>query len=210
MLDGGLPVGEISEITGSASSGRTSLALAFIAQRTNAGQVCAWVDVGDALDPESAAASGVNLRRLLWVRCQSEAAQAKGKPWSRLDQALRVTDLLIHAGGFAAIVIDMGDLPPEHGRRITLATWYRYRQAAYESRTSLVVVGNAGYAQASAAIVLECSPRNPHSANRTVWDNHAFDVKLTREKLATPQGSMRKPPASTWTTKSAWAIGTKP
>ena len=59
LLDGGLPVGAISELNGPESSGRTSLALAFLAQRTAAGQVCAWVDADDALDPESAAANGV-------------------------------------------------------------------------------------------------------------------------------------------------------
>ena len=208
LLDGGLPVGAISEIIGPASSGRTSLALAFVAQRTNAGQVCAWVDVGDALDPESAAASGVNLRRLLWVRCRSEAARAKGKRLPRLGQALRATDLLLNARGFAAIVIDMGDLPPEQGREITLAAWYRFKQAAYESRTSLVVLGKAASALAAAAVVLECSPCKLDGANRTVWNSHAFDVKLSREKAA--GGSMRKPPASTWTAKSAWATGTKP
>src|ERR1700734_261380 len=61
LLDGGLPIGAISEITGAQSSGRTSLALSFVAQRTQDGQVCAWVDVNDTLDPESAAASGVGL-----------------------------------------------------------------------------------------------------------------------------------------------------
>src|SRR5579863_2877436 len=56
LLEGGLPVGAISELTGPASSGKTTLAIAFIAQRTQDGQVCAWVDVNDALDPVSAAA----------------------------------------------------------------------------------------------------------------------------------------------------------
>jgi len=108
LLSGGFPVGAISEITGPATSGRTCLALTFIAERTSEGKVCAWVDVNDALDPESAAANGVCLRRLLWVRCKSEAEQANGKPWTRLNQALRAVDLLLQAGGFAAIVLDMG------------------------------------------------------------------------------------------------------
>src|SRR3569832_601271 len=59
LLDGGLPVGAISEITGPASSGRTSLACAFLAQRTAEDRVCAWVDASDSFDPESAAAYGV-------------------------------------------------------------------------------------------------------------------------------------------------------
>ena len=69
LLCGGLPVGAISEIVGKECSGRTSLALSFVAQMTEAGKVCAWVDVSDTMHPESAAAIGVNLSRLLWVRC---------------------------------------------------------------------------------------------------------------------------------------------
>ncbi|MEI9967862.1 MAG: ATPase domain-containing protein [Terracidiphilus sp.] len=77
LLSGGFPVGAISEITGPATSGRTCLALAFIAERTSEGKVCAWIDVNDALDPESAAANGVQLRRLLWVRCKSKAERSE-------------------------------------------------------------------------------------------------------------------------------------
>ncbi len=71
LLDGGLPIGAISEITGPASSGRTSIALAFLAQRTQDGNVCAWIDANDALDPESAAANEISLKHLLWVRCRN-------------------------------------------------------------------------------------------------------------------------------------------
>src|ERR1700726_2538433 len=69
LLQGGLPVGAISEIVGPECSGRTSLALAFVASMTLAGKVCAGVDVSDPLHPESAAAIGIDLSRLLWVRC---------------------------------------------------------------------------------------------------------------------------------------------
>jgi len=98
------------------------------AQRTASGQVCAWVDADDAFDPESAAANGVNLRQLLWVRCRKAGGPVQSKqaakPWSRLDQALRATDLLLQAGGFAAIVLDLGDTAAEYTRRIPLATWF--------------------------------------------------------------------------------------
>ena len=68
-LNGGLAVGAISEIVGPECSGRTSLALATIAQLTREGRACAWVDANDSLDPESAAANGIQLSQLLWVRC---------------------------------------------------------------------------------------------------------------------------------------------
>lgn len=69
LLQGGLPVGAITELVGPQCSGRTTLALAFLAEQTIAGKVVAWVDASDALDPESAAAAGVDLSRQLWVRC---------------------------------------------------------------------------------------------------------------------------------------------
>src|ERR1700678_3206694 len=76
LLHGGFPVGALSEVVGPECSGRTSLALAFVGSMTQAGKVCAWVDVSDTLHPESAAAIGVDLSRLLWVRCGSSPGSA--------------------------------------------------------------------------------------------------------------------------------------
>jgi recombination protein RecA len=68
-LAGGLPRGCLTEIFGPASSGRTTLLLAALAVATRRGEFCAIVDASDALDPNSVAAAGVDLDRLLWVRC---------------------------------------------------------------------------------------------------------------------------------------------
>ena len=78
LLEGGLPAGAISELTGPACSGRVSLATAFVAGQTRGGQVCAWVDASDGFDAASAEASGVVLERLLWVRCGEEARTGAG------------------------------------------------------------------------------------------------------------------------------------
>ncbi len=67
-LGGGLPLGAITELTGVHSSGRTTLALSALAEVTRRGESCAYVDISDALNPISASALGVALRRLLWVR----------------------------------------------------------------------------------------------------------------------------------------------
>jgi recombination protein RecA len=69
LLQGGLPVGAVSELVGPECSGRTSVALSFLAQMTETNKVCAWIDVSNTFDPASAAAVGVNLKKLLWVRC---------------------------------------------------------------------------------------------------------------------------------------------
>src|SRR5580692_1374739 len=77
LLEGGLPLGAISEMTGPESSGRSAVALSFVSGLTRAGSVCAWVDVSDAFDPESAAAARVDLSRLLWVRCAVSAERVQ-------------------------------------------------------------------------------------------------------------------------------------
>jgi len=68
-LTGGLPRGGLTEICGPASSGRTSVLLAVMAKMTAQGEVCALVDASDSFDPQSAEAAGVELRRVLWIRC---------------------------------------------------------------------------------------------------------------------------------------------
>jgi recombination protein RecA len=67
LLDGGLPVGGICEFTGPATAGRTSLALSFLSE-ASVDSACAYIDVSDSLDARSAAAAGVRLENLLWVR----------------------------------------------------------------------------------------------------------------------------------------------
>jgi len=203
QLDGGLPVGAISELTGPASSGKTTLAIAFLAQRTLDGQVCAWVDVHDALDPVSAAASGLLLPQLLWVRCRESNPRGQSRPWPRLEQALRATDLLLQAGGFAAIVLDLAETKPEHASRIPLATWFRFRQAAHRSRTALIVLGQETYAQSSAELVLEFSVLSPIAEGDQVLTGFHFEARRKRMRAFFVLNN-KKPPASTWSANAPW------
>jgi hypothetical protein len=159
VLGGGIPRGSITEVAGAASTGKTSLALSSIAAITQTGAACAWIDVSDALSPESAAAANIVLKRLLWLRMPAERKQrVTDKPWSRLEQALKTTDLLLQAGGFAAIVLDMSDVLPQHIMRIPLSTWYRFRLAAEQARTALVFLTQAPCASSCAALSLRCEP----------------------------------------------------
>jgi recombination protein RecA len=357
LLAGGLPVGAITEIVGPACSGRTSCTLAFLAQVMSAGQVCAWVDASDSFDPESAAANGVDLHRLLWVRCgEGQAAamaatasppaepspascpepipsggsphprsEARGLPqaveaflhktpyrdksigtpgapnraiaqhpaqaspsrkeqvafdrlparrgehivqhhssttesispnsigprcaepqrreppakkdlpliatlpppgdrpgfrkpgfrktdrWQRLDQALRATDLLMQAGGFGAVVLDLGDIPPETVNRIPLATWFRYRAAADRTRSSFLLLTRYPCAQSSAEVLLRTSVSMPEPG--TVMLRVPFTVELVRQRFRSETNiyaGTKKPPqsAAAWTAQPAWVGGT--
>jgi hypothetical protein len=148
-LTGGLPRGCLTEICGPASSGRTTLLLAALAAATRRGEFCAVVDASDALDPQSAAAAGVELDRLLWVRC------GENSPEKRLEQLLRVTDLLLESGGFGLIALDLGDLPPLAARRIPLTTWFRFRRAVEHTPTVLLAIERQSIAGSCSSLLIK-------------------------------------------------------
>ncbi len=158
-LTGGLPRGALSEITGPASSGRTSVMLAALAGATHREEACALVDASDNFDPASAAAAGVDLDRLLWVRCseRDRTSLHKGQRRSalgRLEQVLKVTDLLLQGGGFGMVVLDLGDIPVESARRVPLTSWFRFRRAVEPTTTVLLVVEREPCAKTCASLVV--------------------------------------------------------
>jgi recombination protein RecA len=141
-LTGGLPRGGLTEICGPPSSGRTSLLVSALAERTAQDEVCALVDGRDTFDPHSAEAAGVVLKQLLWVRCRN------------IDQALRATDLLIQGSGFGLIALDLSDIPPETVRYVPLNAWFRFRRAIEDTPTILVVLEQESNAKTCASLVL--------------------------------------------------------
>jgi recombination protein RecA len=133
--------GEITEIVGRRSAGRTSLLLACLADATRAGGIGALIDGDDALDVESAARAGVELSRLLWVRCGQARRQA----------ALRAVDMLARCRGFAVVAWDVGDRPP----RLPLALAFRLKLAARQSGAALLIVSPRRVAGAAASLAVE-------------------------------------------------------
>ncbi|HXZ39553.1 MAG TPA: hypothetical protein VEG68_02355 [Terriglobales bacterium] len=165
-LTGGLPRGCLTEVCGAASSGRTSLLLAVLGSATQRQETCALVDASDAFDPASAAAVGVNFERLLWVRCGASPKTFSPRRHrdteknirqieTPLEQALRVTDLLLQSGGFGLVAIDLGDVPFKTARRIPLTSWFRFQRAVEHTPTVLFVITRAPCAQTCAALLLK-------------------------------------------------------
>lgn len=158
-LTGGLARGALTEIYGPPSSGRSSLLLSILAQATGREEACALVDTSDAFDPHSAAAAGVNLARLLWVQCGAANSEIK-KSYRALEQALKATDLLLQAGGFGVVAIDLGDVPPQIARRVPLTSWFRFRRAVENTPTVLLIIEREASARNCASLVLELNSRN--------------------------------------------------
>ena len=158
-LTGGLPRGALSEITGPASSGRTGIMLAALTKATRRDEACALVDASDNFDPASAASAGVDLDRLLWVRCSERDSSSLQKNQrrtvlGRLEQVLKVTDLLLQGGGFGMVVLDLGDIPTESVRRVPLTSWFRFRRAVEPTATVLLIVEREPHAKTCASLVV--------------------------------------------------------
>src|SRR6184192_1326889 len=140
-LGGGLPRGRVTELAGAPSTGRTGLACAIAAAATRAGETIAWVDPADALEPEAAAAAGIALARLLWVRPRE------------VSDAFRAAEILLGAGGFGLVVLDV-DAP-----RAGAGGWPRLARAAERTRSTLLVVALRRAAGTFAALGLELGAR---------------------------------------------------
>ena len=174
-LAGGLPRGCLTEICGPVSSGRTTLLLAALAAATRRGEFCAVVDASDALDPQSAAAAGVELERLLWVRCggglprrlrdtgkknlegnQVSKFEGEARPVEqRIEQLVRAADLLLESGGFGLIALDLSDLPLQTVRRIPLTTWFRFRRAVEHTPTVLLAMEQKSIAGSCSSLLIK-------------------------------------------------------
>ena len=346
LLQGGFPSAAITELVGVECSGRTTVALSYLKVFTEATSVCAWIDVADSLDPEAAAANGVDLERLLWVRCGVMARRAEStssqpvvggmcalqpepvcqtlqgcggnhprtegqgmsqairtmlqahggglydkhprrekrsigtpgapnrplvfrsgereeqiasdrlpprrggqvaaprcaeplherrsgasestwtaepsaksypsatpakRPWDALDHALRATDLLLQAGGFSVIVLDLGSTPAEMAWRIPLATWFRFRAACERTRVSLVLLTQHPCARSSAELVVRMSGGRLE-ADGKVMTGVVYSAETARHRFqsTTQVVSIRKPPQREhnvqWRTGAAWAV----
>ena len=157
-LGGGLPRGAISEVTGPCSSGRTGLVLAALARTTQAGGIAAYIDTTDCLDPRSAGQAGVVLERLLWIRCGAgeNARRDQGKRrLSRMDEAWQTANLVVSAGGFGVVAIDLGGLSMRQLGGLQGRTWARLKHAVEDTPTALIVLAEKHVAGSAADVVLE-------------------------------------------------------
>ncbi len=143
-LTGGIPRGAISELFGPASSGRTSMMFSLLAHATRHEEVCAVVDINDVFAPTVAAAAGIDFNHLLWIRCGDS-----------LENAFKATDLLLHAGGFGLVVLDLADVAGKDARRIIPSWWYRFRRTVENKPTSIVVMSEEPCTRSCAALTLE-------------------------------------------------------
>ncbi|HEY6359613.1 MAG TPA: hypothetical protein VIX63_00845 [Vicinamibacterales bacterium] len=165
-LRGGVPRGQLSEIAGPRSSGRMTLLLQLIAAAARRGEIAALVDTFDRFDVASACAAGVDLDRLLWIRGQAiTRPQGSGLrpqgghgPASLLertvDRALKALNLVLQAGGFGVVAIDLADVPLVALKVIPFITWLRVQRTVEGSDTACVLVVPEPLARSAGGVTL--------------------------------------------------------
>ena len=173
LLPNGFARGSIVELYGSRSAGRTSLALYILAQATKRGEICAIVDTHDNFHPASAHAAGVRLERLLWVRCRGN-----------VEHAIRAADLLLHAGGFGVVLLDLCETSERALHRIPLSYWYRFRRAVENTPSILLLCSEASQASSCSLNSIEVKRKAFH------WTGKAPFLLLRGLKIS---ALLRKP-----------------
>jgi hypothetical protein len=208
VLHGGLPRGELSEVAGAPSSGRTTLLLQAIAAATRRGEIAALVDTFDRLDLASIVAAGIDLDRLLWIRGhdissgrpQGSGLGAQGslrpQTWSSpdpgglrpgaffidriIERALKALGLVLQSGGFGVAAIDLADAPSSALNRLPFTTWMRVQRTIEGSETACLIVGPHPIARSAGGVTLSLG-----GASR--W---AGDADRSRRPSTAAQGAL--------------------
>jgi recombination protein RecA len=181
-LRSGVPRGQMSEIVGPQSSGRTTLALQLLAAATREGELVAFVDTFDRLDVASLVAAGADLSRVLWIRGQALSrtdavvADSRGQRLAgvrsvavdgvvdrTIDRALKALNLVLQAGGFGIVVLDLADAPPVAVQRLPFTTWLRMQRAVEGRDTACVLMASAPVSRSAGGVTLSL-------AGRTTWE----------------------------------------
>ena len=138
LLGGGWQLGALNEVHGPRSSGRTSVLYASLAAALQRGAVAALVDTESAFDPRRAEEAGIPLRQLLWVCAQP-------------SQTFKAAELIVSAGGFELVGLDLGDYPP----RLPTAGWIRLRNVAEKQGTAVLLTARFPLAGTCSAMSLQ-------------------------------------------------------
>ncbi|HEY7791529.1 MAG TPA: hypothetical protein VIC33_13505 [Vicinamibacterales bacterium] len=156
VLQGGLPRGQMSELIGPASSGRTTVLLQLMAATTREGELVGLVDGLDRFDPASAAAAGIVLDQVLWLRGHLVSHVGVGRELNQreLTRAIEACALMIQSGGFGLVALDLGGLPAAGLRRVPFTTWLRLQRMLEESQTACVLLGDVPMARSTAGLTL--------------------------------------------------------
>jgi hypothetical protein len=156
LTGGGFPRGQLSQVHGPASSGRTGVLVSLLASVTSSGALAALVDPLDRFDPGSAAAAGAELARLLWLRGpRGDREETSAKV---LADASAAVATLAGCGLFDLVALDLAGAGPAARRVLPSTTWLRLARLVEEMPTALVVIADGAVAQSPGGASVELEP----------------------------------------------------
>jgi recombination protein RecA len=164
---GGLPRGKVCEVVGPATSGKTTLALKFLAQAQAGGGQVAYVDQALYFDPDYAHRCGLDLSRLLVGTSHD------------LQEALAMTEALVRSGGLAALVFDTLDFlwADPHAASFLAATFTRLPTALSRFGTILLVLHESATNGSPALSVLAHTAAVRLQVVRERWLHQHGDIR---------------------------------
>ena len=184
QLGGGVPRGHVSSLAGPPSSGRRSLLVQLLAGVTAEGELAALIDARDTFDPASAAASGLDPSRLLWVRggpvTSADSRQATLE--RQVDRALKAAALVLQAGGFGVVALDLADVPDRLLRAYPFTTWLRLARLVEGSRTACVLIAERPLAPSAGGVTLTLA-----AGGASRWSGAGGRARLFRGLVLQPR-----------------------
>ena len=196
QLGGGFPRGHLSELAGPRSSGRTSLLLRLLAAATSRGELVALVDALDMFDAGSAAAAGLDLNGLLWIRGHvvSNPGLCRDLNQRALEQAVKAFTLVLQAGNFGLVAFDVGEAPADAIGRLPFTTWLRLQRIIEGSQTASVLVGSEPMARSWAGLTLRLGIRDSGLGIRGIrfrgrlFDGLDIEARIVRARASGSPG----------------------
>jgi hypothetical protein len=173
-LGGGLRRGQLSEIVGARSSGRSAVFCRMAAAATARGEAVALVDLHDRFDPASARAAGVDLGRLLWIR---ETANP--------ERALKAMHLVLQAGGFGIVAFDLADVRSLTLRQLPHTTWMRLARVIEGGLTVGLLIGPEHIARSPGGVTIALE--SPATALAGDWSGTTARARRLRSLTIRPR-----------------------
>lgn len=167
-LEGGIPRGHLSEVVGPRSSGRLAILVSALAAATSRGEAVALIDPLDMFDPVSASATfrqaqgrGIDFQRMLWVRGEATSSARVslsceyGTLQKSLDRAVKAVNIVLQAGGFGLVAVDLGEVAVQTIKRLPYTTWVRLHRVIEGSETACVLIGSEPITRSAGGVTVQ-------------------------------------------------------
>jgi recombination protein RecA len=164
-LGGGLRRGQLSEIVGRRSSGRTGMMHQAMCAATGRDELVALIDTDDRFDPDTAVAAGLDLSRLLWIRETGD-----------VNRAVKAMNLVLQAGGFGLVVLDVADLSGAVVRGLPFTTWFRLARVIEGGPTVALVIAAEHLARSAGGATIALEPSA--DASHVQWVGNSNRARL--------------------------------